>query len=277
MSRTFVERTREALGELMSRRLDDVRLAVLMLDAIELKGRTNIVALGITTEGVKIPLGLWEGSAENATVATALLSDLVERGLDPEQGILFVVDGSKALRKAIRDVFGTHAPVQRCVRHKERNVLEHLPERERPTVKRRLRRAWASDDHERALSELRTLAGELERSHPGAAASLREGLEETLTLTRLGIRGNLKRTLESTNPCESMIECVRRSSRNVKRWQSGEMCLRWTAAGMLEAERQFRRIIGYHDLAKLVVAIDNEREQEIDSTPTEEAAIVVNA
>jgi transposase-like protein len=277
VSRTFVERTREALGELMSRRLDDVRLAVLMLDAIELKGRTNIVALGITTEGVKIPLGLWEGSAENATVATALLSDLVERGLDPEQGILFVVDGSKALRKAIRDVFGTHAPVQRCVRHKERNVLEHLPERERPTVKRRLRRAWASDDHERALSELRTLAGELERSHPGAAASLREGLEETLTLTRLGIRGNLKRTLESTNPCESMIECVRRSSRNVKRWQSGEMCLRWTAAGMLEAERQFRRIIGYHDLAKLVVAIDNEREQEIDSTPTEEAAIVVNA
>jgi putative transposase len=278
VSRTFVERTREALAELMSRRLDDVRLAVLMLDGIELKGRTNVVALGITSEGVKIPLGLWEGSTENATVATALLSDLVERGLDPEQGILFVVDGSKALRKAIRDVFGEQAPVQRCLRHKERNVLEHLPERDRPAVKRRLRRAWASDDHDRALAELRTLADELQRSHPGAAASLRESMEETLTLTRLGIRGNLKRTLESTNPCESMIECVRRSSRNVKRWQSGEMCLRWTAAGMLEAERQFRRIIGYHDLAKLVVAIDNERESSIDpSTPTGEAAIVVNA
>jgi putative transposase len=278
VSRTFVERTREALAELMSRRLDDVRLAVLMLDGIELKGRTNMVALGITTEGVKIPLGLWEGSTENATVATALLSDLVERGLDPAQGILFVVDGSKALRKAIRDVFGERAPVQRCLRHKERNVLEHLPERDRPSVKRRLRRAWASDDHDRALAELRTLAGELERSHPGAAASLREGLAETLTLIRLGIRGNLKRTLESTNPCESMIECVRRSSRNVKRWQSGEMCLRWTAAGMLEAERQFRRIIGYHDLAKLVVAIDNERESSLDEpTPTEEAAIVLNA
>jgi putative transposase len=274
VSRTFIERTREALAELMSRRLDDVRLAVLMLDGIELKGRTNIVALGITTEGVKIPLGRWEGSTENATVATALLSDLVERGLDPEQGILFVVDGSKALRKAIRDVFGERAPVQRCLRHKERNLLEHLPERDRPPVKRRLRRAWGSDDHDRALSELRTLAAELERSHPGAAASLREGLEETLTLTRLGIRGNLKRTLESTNPCESMIECVRRSSRNVKRWQSGEMCLRWTAAGMLEAERQFRRIIGYHDLAKLVVAIDNERERTSEPTPTEEAAIV---
>jgi putative transposase len=277
VSRTFVERTREALGELMSRRLDDVRLAVLMLDGIELKGRTNIVALAITTEGVKIPLGLWEGSTENATVATALLSDLVERGLDPEQGILFVVDGSKALRKAIRDVFGERAPVQRCVRHKERNVLEYLPERDRPQVKRRLRHAWALDEHERALTELRTLARELERSHPGAAASIREGLEETLTLTRLGIRGNLKRTLESTNPCESMIECVRRSSRNVKRWQSGEMCLRWTAAGMLEAERQFRRIIGYHDLAKLCVAIDNERERSTKPTPTEEAAIVMTA
>jgi transposase-like protein len=128
----------------MSRRLDDVRLAVLMLDGIELKGRTNIVALGITSAGVKIPLGLWEGSTENATVATALLSDLVGRGLDPEQGMLFVIDGSKALRKAIRAVFGERAPVQRCVRHKERNVLEHLPERDRPTVKRRLRHAWGT-------------------------------------------------------------------------------------------------------------------------------------
>jgi putative transposase len=278
VSRTFVERTREGLAELMRRRLDDVRLAALMLDGIELKGRTNVVALGITTEGVKIPLGLWQGSTENATVATALLSDVVERGLDPEQGILFVVDGSKALRKAIRDVFGERAPVQRCLRHKERNVFEHLPERDRPQVKRRLRRAWALDDHERALAELRTLDSELERSHPGAASSLREGLEETLTLTRLGIRGNLKRTLESTNACESMIECVRRTSRNVKRWQSGEMCLRWTAAGMLEAERQFRRIIGYHDLAKLVVAVDNDRDRATRSTsPTEEAAIVPTA
>jgi putative transposase len=138
VSRTFVERTRRALGELMSRRLDDVRLAVMMLDGLELQGRTNIVALGITTEGVKVPLGLWEGSTENATVATAMLSDLVERGLDPKQGMLFLIDGSKALRKAIRDVFG-EAPVQRCIRHKERNVLEHLPERDRAAVKRRLR------------------------------------------------------------------------------------------------------------------------------------------
>ena len=163
VSRTFVERTRAALRELMARRLDDVRLAVMMLDGIELKGRTNIVALGITTDGVKIPLGLWEGSTENATVATALLSDLVERGLD-------------------------------------------------------LSRGWAETDPARALEQLRLLARELERTHPGAVGSLREGIEETLTLTRLGITGSLKRTLQSTNPCESMIEIVRHTQRNVKRW-----------------------------------------------------------
>jgi putative transposase len=278
-SRTFVERTRRSLELLMRRRLDDVRLAVMMIDGLELQGRTNVVALGITTEGVKIPLGLWEGSTENATVATALLSDLVERGLDPEQGILFVIDGAKALRKAIRNVFG-EAPVQRCVRHKERNVLDHLPERERAAVKQRLRRAWALDDHARALDQLRQLAGELDRSFPGAAGSLREGMDETLTLSRLGVRGNLKRTLESTNPCESMIEIVRRTQRNVKRWSSGEMALRWTAAGMLEAERQFRKIIGYRDLATLVVAIEREHDRhhpDAARTPTKEAAIVLTA
>jgi putative transposase len=279
VSRTFVERTRAALQELMRRRLDDVRLAVMMIDGIDLGERTNVVALGITTEGVKIPLGLWEGSTENASVATALLSDLVERGLDPEQGILFVIDGAKALRKAIRSVFGD-APVQRCVRHKERNVLDHLPERERPAVKQRLRRAWAADDHARALDQLHQLASELDRSYPGAAGSLREGMEETLTLTRLGVSGNLKRTLESTNPCESMIEIVRRTQRNVKRWSSGEMALRWTAAGMLEAERQFRKIIGYRELATLVVAIERDhhrRHVNATHTPTKEASMLVTA
>ncbi len=275
VSRTFVERTRAALGELMSRRLDDVRLAVMMIDGLELQGRTNVVCLGITTEGVKIPLGLWEGSTENAAVATALLSDLVERGLDPEQGILFVIDGAKALRKAIRNVFG-EAPVQRCLRHKERNVLDHLPERERPAVKQRLRRAWALDDHSRALDQLRRLARELERTYPGAAGSLREGLEETLTLNRLGVTGSLKRTLESTNPCESMIEIVRRTQRNVKRWSSGEMALRWTAAGMLEAERQFRKIIGYRNLATLVIAIERDHDRRAAHTTSKEATILVN-
>ena len=277
VSREFVARTRENLEGLMSRRLDDVRLAALMIDGIDLKGRTNVVALGITTDGVKIPLGLWEGSTENAAVATALLSDLVDRGLDVEQGVLCVLDGAKALRKAVRDVLGVGTPVQRCIRHKERNVLDHLPERDRPAVKRRLRAAWADTDHDRALDRLQALAGELDHSHPGAAGSLREGLAETLTLTRLGISGSLKQTLESTNPCESMIECVRRTSRNVKRWQSGEMGLRWTAAGMLEAERQFRRIIGYRDLAKLAIAIEHDLAPTTIPSPTPEAAILVTA
>jgi transposase-like protein len=257
VSREFIARTRENLLALMSRRLDDLRLAVLMLDGIELKGRCCVVALGITTDGVKLPLGLWDGSTENATVAKQLLSNLIARGLDTGQGALCVIDGAKALRKAVDEVLGP-VPVQRCVRHKERNVLDHLPERDRPAVKQRLRRAWARDDHERALDELRAVASELERSHPGAAASLREGMAETLTVSRLGVKGSLKQTLQSTNPCESMIEIVRRTSRNVKRWQSGEMCLRWTAAGMLEAERQFRKIIGYRDLAKLALAIERD-------------------
>ena len=270
VSREFVARTRENLIGLMSRRLDDIRLAALMLDGIELKGRCCVVALGISTDGVKIPLGLWDGSTENATVARELLTNLVARGLDVSQGVLCVIDGSKALRKAIDEVLGP-VPVQRCIRHKERNVLDHLPERDRPPVKQRLRRAWELDDHDRALSELRALAAELERSHPGAAASLREGIAETLTLTRLGIKGSLKRTLASTNPCESMIEIVRRTSRNVKRWQSGDMCLRWTAAGMLEAERQFRKIIGYRDLAKLALAA----ERELHRHPIQEVAVTL--
>jgi putative transposase len=255
VSRTFVERTREALGELMARQLADLRLAVMMLDGLELKGRMMIVALGITTEGVKIPLGLWEGSTENATVATALLSDLVERGLDPEQGMLFVLDGSKALRKAVRSVFG-EVPVQRCLWHKERNVLGHIAERDRPPIKARMRKAWRETDYPRALEQLQALADELERTHPGAAGSLREGMEETLTVIRLGINGKLRRTLESTNPCESMIDTVRTTQRNVKHWSSGEMGLRWTAAGMLEAEKQFRRVLGYTDLPRLAVAIE---------------------
>jgi putative transposase len=253
---------------------------VMMIDGLDLKGRTNIVALGISTEGVKIPLGLWVGSTENATVATALLCDLVERGLDRAQGMLFVLDGAKALRKAVRDVFGEQAAVQRCVRHKERNVLDHLPERDRPAVKARMRRAWALDDHGRALGQLQALAGELDRTHPGAAGSLREGLDETLTLTRLAIRGSLKRTLQSTNPCESMISVVRTTQRNVKHWSSAEMGLRWTAAGMLEAERQFRKIIGYKNLAKLATAIDhdptrNPRQHDTIHTTTNEDRIPV--
>jgi putative transposase len=256
VSELFIERTRTALGELMGRRLDDVRLAVMMLDGLQIADRTHVVALGISTEGVKIPLGLWEGSTENAALARSLLVDLVDRGLDPEQAILFVIDGGKALRRAIKDVFGEHALVHRCHRHKERNVCDLLPERDRPVILARIRGAWALTNAELAEQRLELLASELQRTWPDAAGSLKEGLPETLTLMRLGIDGQLSKTLCSTNPCESMIEIVRYTQRNVKRWQDGDMRKRWTAAGMLQAEQQFRRIIGYRDLANLVIAIE---------------------
>jgi len=256
ISELFIERTRTALGELMGRRLDDVRLAVMMLDGLEIADRTHVVALAITTDGVKIPLGLWEGSTENATLARTLLADLVDRGLDPEQAILFVIDGAKALRRAIKDVFGEHALVHRCHRHKERNVTDLLPERDRDTVRARIRAAWSLTDPLLAEQRLELLASELDRTWPDAAGSLREGMPDTLTLMRLGITGKLATTLSSTNPCESMIEIVRYTQRNVKRWRDGDMRKRWTAAGMLVAEQQFRRIIGYRDLAKLVIAIE---------------------
>jgi putative transposase len=256
VSEMFIERTRTALGELMSRRLNDVRLAVMMLDGLEIADRTHIVALGVSTDGVKIPVGLWEGSTENATLVSMLLGDLVDRGLDPDQAILFVIDGGKTLRRAIRDVFGEYALVHRCHRHKERNVTDLLPERDRPQILLRIRGPWALPDHHLARERLELLASELERTWPDAAASLREGIDDTLTLMRLGITGRLSKTLCSTNPCESMIEIVRYTERNVKRWQDGDMRKRWTAAGMLVAEQQFRRIIGYRDLAKLVIAIE---------------------
>jgi transposase-like protein len=227
-----------------------------------------VVALGITTEGVKIPLGLWEGSTENATLARALLADLVDRGLDPEQAILFVIDGGKALRRAIKDVFGEHALVHRCHRHKERNVTDLLPERDRPAILTRIRGAWSLDNADLAQDRLERLASELDRTWPDAAGSLREGLSETLTLIRLGITGQLAKTLSSTNPCESMIEIVRYTQRNVKRWQDGDMRKRWTAAGMLVAEQQFRRIIGYRDLATLVIAIERHAARTALRTPT---------
>src|SRR4051812_2011304 len=267
VSEQFIERTRSALGEPMARRLEDVRLAVMMLDGLEIAERTHVVALGISTEGVKIPLGLWEGSTENATLVRTLLADLVDRGLDPAQAILFVIDGGKALRKAIRDVFGAHALVHRCQRHKERNVCDLLPERDRDQVRARMRQAWALSDAGLAEQRLELLAAELARTWPDAAASLREGLSDTLTLMRLGITGKLAKTLCSTNPCESMIEIIRRTQRNVKRWRDGDMRKRWTAAGMLVAEQQFRKIIGYRDLATLVIAVERHALRAAATTP----------
>ena len=189
-------------------------------------------------------------------MARTLLADLVDRGLDPEQAILFVIDGGKALRRAIKDVFGERALVHRCHSHKERNVTDLLPERDRDQVRARIRAAWSLTDHRLAKQRLELLGAELDQTWPDAAASLREGLDETLTLTRLGIGGQLAKTLRSTNPCESMIEIVRYTQRNVKRWQDGDMRERSDGRREFVAEQRVRRIVGYRDLAKLVIAIE---------------------
>jgi putative transposase len=274
VSRAFIARTRTALEELLGRDLSELELAVLLIDGIDLADVTHVVALGITTDGRKVPLSLREGSTENATVATALLSDLVDRGLRLGEEQLYVLDGAKALRKAVRDVAGQRALVQRCQIHKSRNVCGHLPERERAWVRAKLRKAWSEPDHERALASLKALAAQLEKVHPDAAGSLREGMDETLTLTRLGVTGTLRRTLSSTNCIESMFDTVRTTQRNVKRWRDGDMRLRWTAAGMAEAQRGFRRVKGHRDLPKLLAAIHRELNPTI---PTEEADTLIAA
>lgn len=167
-----------------------------------------------------------------------------------------MIDGGKALANAIRATFGGTALVQRCRRHKERNVLDHLPDAERPLIQRKLRQAWATADADAATRELEQIARSLERKRPGAAASLREGLADTVTVNRLGVAGSLLQTVESTNPIESTIAIVRDHSRRVKRWQHGEMALRWAAAGMLAAEGQFRRVKGYRELPQLLAALE---------------------
>jgi transposase-like protein len=200
VSRRFVAATAERLAELLARRLDQDRWLVVFLDGFGMGEHLLVGALGVTADGTKVPLGVVEGTTENKAVCTRLVADLAERGLDATRGVLFVIDGGKALDRAIRGVFGAKAAIQRCRRHKERNILEHLPEDERPLVQRRLRAAWASGDPEQAAAELEQLARSLARQRPGAAASLREGLAETLTVTRLGVGGRLLQTVESTNP-----------------------------------------------------------------------------
>ena len=262
VSRRFVAATAERLAELLARRLDDRRWLVVFLDGFGMGEHLLVGALGVTADGTKVPLGVVEGTTENKAVCTRLVADLADRGLDATSGILFVVDGGKALERAIRTVFGAKALIQRCRQHKERNILDHLPEAERPLVQRRLRAAWALTDADQATAELTQLARSLDRQRPGAAASLREGLELTLTVTRLGVGGKLLQTVESTNPVESMIEIIRDHAGRVKRWSSGEMALRWAAAGMLAAQGQFRRVKGYQELPQLAVALERATAQE---------------
>src|SRR5215211_5033409 len=255
VSRRFITATAERLAEFRSRPMDDQRWLIVFVDGFDFAGHTLIGGLGVTADGTKVPLGVVEGSTENATVVRHLITGLRDRGLDASEGTLFVLDGAKALRKAVTDVFGDQAVIARCRTHKERNVMDHLPEGERPWVRRTLRAAWANPNANEAEAALRALAGQLEKVNPDAAASLREGLPETLTVTRLGVTGSLLKTVMGTNPVESMIEIVRAHARNVKRWQNGDMRLRWAAAGMLTAATQFRRVKGYRQLPALAAAL----------------------
>jgi putative transposase len=255
VSRRFVARTEHALAELLAADLTGLDLVALLVDGIRVADHCCVVALGITLDGTKIPLALAEGATENATVVGELLVGLRERGLEVTRPILVVLDGAKALRRAVTEVFD-HPVIQRCQLHKLRNVTDRLPDAVASTVAKRMRRAYHHADPLVAQAELETLARELDRSHPGAAASLREGLAETLTIGRLGVPPTLARTLRSTNTIESMIEICRDHAANVKRWQDGQMVLRWIAAGMGEAAKQFRRVNGYLHLPALRAALD---------------------
>jgi transposase-like protein len=255
ISRRFVRQTETALAELMARDLSGEDIKVLMIDGEHMAERCVVVALAITADGTKKPVGLWDGSTENKTVVRALLADLVERGLAFDDGLLVVCDGAKALSAAVREVFGDKALIQRCTLHKRRNVAEHLPDKDKDWVDAKLVKAFRHADPDQGLRQAKSLAAQLDKSYPGAAASLREGLQEMFTVARLGIDGRLAKTLTTSNPVESMISIARATNRNVTRWRDGQMVLRWTAAGMLNAERSFRRIKGYKQMPQLVAAL----------------------
>ena len=255
VSRRFVTATETALAQLLGADLRRLDLVAFMVDGVHFGEHTCVVALGIDIDGVKHPLALVEGSTENATLVTDLIVGLRERGLDVTRPILAVLDGSKALRRAVVDVFD-HPVLARCQLHKIRNVRDRLPEKLRSVVTARMRRAYRAESALAAEAELTGLAAELDRAHPGAAASLREGLDETLTVLRLGVPPTLARTLRSTNAIESMISICRDRSANVKRWRDGQMALRWCAAGMVEAGKQFRRVNGHLHLRTLRAALE---------------------
>jgi transposase-like protein len=257
VSRKFVAQTETALAELLAADLSQLDLVALMVDGVHFAQTCCVVALGIDLQGNKIPLALVEGATENATLVTDLLVGLRERGLDVTRPILACLDGAKALHRAVTDVFDKPV-IQRCQLHKVRNVRDKLPQRLRPGVERRIRAAYHADSALEAEALLTALARELDKTHPSAAASLREGMEETLTVLRLGVPPTLARTLRSTNAIESMISICRDSSRNVKHWRDGQMALRWCAAGMVEAGKQFRRVNGHLHLPALRAALERE-------------------
>lgn len=255
VSRRFVARTTAQLAAWQSAPLDGLDLVALLIDGVHLGDHCLIVALGIAADGQKHALGLWDGSTENATVCQGLLANLQSRGLRTDRSLLVILDGSKALRKAVRGTFGEAALVQRCQVHKMRNILEYLNDRQRPWAQAILRRAYQSTDVKTAQRLLLDLARRLETEHPSAAESVREGLDETLTVLTLNLSARLRRSLATTNAAESLLSRTRHVKRNVKRWRSGQMMLRWVAAGVLEAVKGFRRVKGYADMPTLVAAL----------------------
>ncbi|MGI8993160.1 MAG: IS256 family transposase, partial [Nocardioidaceae bacterium] len=247
--------TEHALADLLAADLTDLDLVAIMIDGVHFADHLCVVALGIDIDGTKHPLALVEGSTENTTLVRGLLVGLRERGLDVTRPILAVLDGAKALSAAVKEVFD-HPVIARCQLHKLRNVRDHLPEKLRGPVAKRMRAAYHADSALAAQAMLEALAAELDKTHPGAAGSLREGMAETLTVLRLDLPPTLARTLRSTNAVESMISICRDHSRNVKRWRDGQMALRWCAAGMVEASKQFRRVNGHLHLPTLRTALE---------------------
>jgi transposase-like protein len=255
VSRKFVAMTEHALADLLAADLSELDLVALMIDGVHFADHLCVVALGIDIDGTKHPLALVEGSTENTTLVRGLLVGLRERGLDVTEPILAVLDGAKALAAAVREVFDQPV-IARCQIHKLRNVRDHLPDKMRGPVAKRMRAAYHADSSLEAEALLEALARELDKTHPGAAGSLREGMAETLTVLRLDLPPTLARTLRSTNAIESMISICRDHARNVKRWRDGQMALRWCAAGMVEASGQFRRVNGHLHLPALRATLE---------------------
>jgi putative transposase len=265
ISRHMIKATAQKVEELFTRSLAALDLAVLMIDGVEVGGHTVVIALGIDTKGVKHILGLRQGATENATVTKGLLEELVERGLAVDRPLLVVIDGAKALRRAVKSVLGDETPVQRCTVHKKRNVLEYLSKNDRAWVSRRMSQAYDEQDEQKARTTLTTLADQLQRINPDAAKSLLEGLDETLTVQHLGLPKELRLSLRSTNIIESANNGVRDRSRNVKRWRDGEQVERWVAASLLETAKAFRRVRGCDHMPVLVTALENYRKQEMEA------------
>ena len=256
VSRGFVRASADELEKLRARPLSDLRLVALFLDGLDFAGEMLIVSVGLDEQGRKHLLGLRQGGSENAEVCTSLLTELRERGLDTQRPILAVLDGSKALACAVQQVWGERALIQRCQVHKKRNVKAHLAAEHHAELDRRLNIAYHGHDYDAALKQLHDTATWLNRLNPDAANSLREGLEETLTIVKLGLSETLRKTLATTNPIESALDTTRTVTRRVKRWRDGSMKLRWCAAGLLKVEQKFRRIKGYRDIPKLIAALE---------------------